>query len=343
MYKQKTKTFLRLDWISHSRAILVLVLAFATASPERLSAQDQLGSQSLNSVPTQTTSSQLTTNENLRATRYRLTSRLKPVGDEAFTEPIQSIKLAAPEVGIVSKVNIKRGDVVHADDLLIELDMSVLEASRRLSLAKANTKARLQAAKVEFDAKTKNYNKRVKLLEDRAGSPEEVDKAKTEVDLARQNIEAIIEENDQYALETQRIESQMEQRRIRSPIDGVIIDVLRKPGEYVSNSEPHIVTVVQLDTLKVIFHLPTSRAAKIQTGHHANLLLTETNQKAEGIVQYVAPVTNADSGRVRVEVLINNPEFKFRSGVRCRILNTTDIQQSKRNRPFKIYNGPLSR
>lgn len=295
----------------------------------------------------------------LRSRNLRLPSRLKPVGDEAFTEPIETIKLAAPELGIVSKVNIKRGDIVKTQDLLVELDMSVLEASKRLAMAKANTKARLRAAEVEFESKTKSYNKRVRLLADNAGSPEEVDKAKTEVDIAQQNIEAIVEENEQYVLETKRIESQMEQRRIRSPIDGVVIDILRKPGEYVSNSDPHIATVVQLDTLRVVFHLPTAQARKIKSGDTAKLLLTETDQQAQGVVEYVAPVTSADSGRVRVEVLIENSNHKYRSGVRCRIVETIKpLSSSNMSAPppssgskfskqpkksGQIFTGPLSR
>lgn len=252
-----------------------------------------------------------------------MASRVAATGDEAFTEPIETIKIAAAENGIIGNVAVKRGDTVESEDLLFELDMSVLEASRRLATAKASSKARLKAAEVEFEAKTKSYDKRVKLLADRAGSPEEVEKAKTEVELARQSIEAIVEEQEQASLETKRIETQMEQRRTRSPIDGVVVDVRRKPGEYISSADPHIATVVQLDTLRVVFHLPTSRAATIKSGDVANLLLPETGQRTEGTVEYVAPVTNADSGRVRVEVLVENKSREFRSGVRCRILESS--------------------
>ncbi len=259
-----------------------------------------------------------------------MASRIGSAGEEAFTEPIETIKIAAAETGIIGKVVVKRGDTVTADDLLFELDMTVLEASKRLALAKASSKARLRAAEVEFNAKTKSYHKRVKLLEDQAGSPEEVEKAKTEVDLAQQNIEAIVEEQEQASLETKRIETQMEQRRTRSPIDGVVIDVRRKPGEYVSNADPHIATVVQLETLRVVFYLPTGRAASIKSGDVVNLLLPETNQRTEGTVEYVAPITNADSGRVRVEVLVDNESGDFRSGVRCRILESSSTRQSKR-------------
>jgi RND family efflux transporter MFP subunit len=258
--------------------------------------------------------------------------RALSAGDEAFTEPIETIKIASAESGIVGKVKIKRGDTVGVDDLLFELDMSVLEASKRLASAKANSKARLKAAKVEYEAKTKRYKKLVTLREDGAGSAEEVEKAQTDAEVARQSVEAIIEENEQAALETKRIESQMELRRVRTPIQGIVIDVRKKEGEYVASSDPHLATIVQLETLRVVFYLPTSRVSKIKQGDNAELLLTETKQHAKGLVEYVAPITNADSGRVRVEVLIPNDEGAYRSGVRCRVLEVF-AQQSMLDEP----------
>ena len=54
--------------------------------------------------------------------------------------------------------------------------------------------------------------------------------------------------------------------------------------------------------------------------------MTEKDQHAKAIVEYVAPVTNADSGRVRIEVVIENERRKYRSGVRCRMQETFSQQ-----------------
>ncbi len=259
---------------------------------------------------------------NSRATQLSILT----AGDEAFTEPIETIKVACSESGIIDLVKVERGDTVRAGDLLFELDMSVLEASRRLAQAKASTTAKRKAAEAEYESKNKRYEKLVELLEDKAGSPEEVERAKTDAEIARQAIEAIIEENGQHVLETKQIETQMDRRRIHTPINGVVIDIRKKSGEYVSSNDPHVATVVQLDTLRVVFYLPTTRTLKIKQGDSAEILLTESDQHAQGIVQYVAPVTNADSGRVRVEVLIKNSLREYRSGVRCRILEVFSQQ-----------------
>ncbi|MFK7769633.1 MAG: efflux RND transporter periplasmic adaptor subunit [Mariniblastus sp.] len=254
--------------------------------------------------------------------------RSSTAADEAFTESYQKILVASAENGIVSNVKVRRGDIVEVGDLLFELDQSVLEASRRLSRAKANQKAKLRSAEVQFETNTKRYEQKVKLLEEKAGSPEEVQRAKSDVEISKQNVEAILEENEQSSLETKRIESQIEQKRIRSPINGVVTDVRKKVGEYVSVNDPHVVTVEQLDALKVVFYLPTARAVKIKIGHTAEILMTEEKSHAKGTVEYVAPITKADSGRVRVEVAIANELQNYRSGVRCRLISTSSHQSA---------------
>lgn len=248
--------------------------------------------------------------------------------NEAFTEPYQTIQIASAEPGIIANIKVQLGDMVDTGDLLFEMDMSVLEASRRLAQAKANSQARLKAAEVEHESKLKRYQQLVDLVKENAGSPEEVERAKTQSEIARQGVAAIAEEKAQFALETKRIESQIEQRRIRSPIAGVVIEIHKKPGEYVSSNAPQLATVVQLQTLRAVFHLPTRTAVKLQRGDVVQIQLTETEQSAAAIVEYVAPITKADSGRVRVDVRIDNQLGQYRSGVRCRMLETIPQQSS---------------
>jgi hypothetical protein len=47
------------------------------------------------------------------------------------------------------------------------------------------------------------------------------------------------------------------------------------------------------------------------------LILPESEQNAVGEVEFVSPVSEAESGTVRVKVLLKNPQGKYRCGVRC--------------------------
>ena len=248
--------------------------------------------------------------------------------DEAFTEPIEKIKVAAAEMGIVSAIHVELGDRVDPGQLMIEMDMSVLEASRRVVASKANSTARMKAAEVEYTIKRIRYEKLVLLVKDGAGSPEEVERARADAEVALRNVEAILEENNQFQLEVKQYEAQIERRRIRSPIKGQVVEITKRLGEHVSTNDPHLVTVVQLDTLRAIFHVPTLRAQQLHKNDFVEVVLTETNQHAVGSIEYVAPITQGDSGRVRVDVLINNRDGEFRSGVRCRLIGKIEQQTS---------------
>ena len=49
----------------------------------------------------------------------------------------------------------------------------------------------------------------------------------------------------------------------------------------------------------------------------------------KGMVEFVAPITMADSGRVRIDVLIENQDRAYRSGVRCRLVHRVARQHSE--------------
>ncbi len=245
------------------------------------------------------------------------------MGDVAFTEPVELIKVACGETGIVGSVRVVRGARVQRDELLLELDMSVLEAAQQLAAAKARSTARLNAAQVEFEQKNQRYQKLEQLLRENAGSPEEVERAKADMQVANQNVVALQEEKEQNQLELKEIEARIERRRVRSPIGGDVVDVRRKQGEFVSPNDPHVATVVRLDQLRVVFHLPTGKAASFQRGDVVNVLLMQSDEVTEATLEYVAPITSADSGRVRVDALIENADGRFRSGVPCQMVNVS--------------------
>ena len=66
-------------------------------------------------------------------------------------------------------------------------------------------------------------------------------------------------------LETNRSKALLEERTIRSPIDGIIVQRSLGPGEYV-RPEANIVTVASVDPLSVEAYLPVRYYGKIKVG-----------------------------------------------------------------------------
>ncbi len=104
---------------------------------------------------------------------------------------------------------------------------------------------------------------------------------------------------------------------MRSTINGVVTDVHRDEGEFVSAADPTIATLVDLSQLRVSFYLSTRLAASFAPRNQVTVRFIDRPDTAPATVEYVGPLTQADSGRVRVDVLIDNSAGKYRSGLRC--------------------------
>lgn len=246
---------------------------------------------------------------------------------EAFTEPYQSIDVAAPEPGRIAGVLVQRGSVVAPGDLLLELDTSVLEAARRVAAQRAASTADLEAYRIDAGVKERRHQTMTALRREHAVTPEELLTAESEWRIAVLKVQAAQEELDRAALELAELEARLEQRRVRAPIAGVVTDVKREPGEFVSAAEPEVLTVVDLSRLRATFYVSTADALRLRTGARVTLeapspgvvtpVATADPPLLQGSVEHISPVTQADSGRVRVDVVIDNAAGRHRSGLRC--------------------------
>jgi len=104
-----------------------------------------------------------------------------------------------------------------------------------------------------------------------------------------------------------QIEAQLERRIVRAPISGTVLELPRQVGEAITASESQVATIVTLDQLRVRYFLATERAVGLRRGQ---------------TIEVNFPVTDSKSGTVRVELLIDNREQEYRSGLRCLLGNT---------------------
>ena len=102
-----------------------------------------------------------------------------------------------------------------------------------------------------------------------------------------------------------------------SPFDGVVTRIFRERNDFVGSNNSPVLTVMQLNKLRVTFTVSTAVAARLRVGETVSLSFPTTNQKTTGTVEFISPVTEAESDTVRVKVLIDNERATYRGGVRC--------------------------
>lgn len=207
-----------------------------------------------------------------------------------YAEPYKTITVSAAEAGVISEVLVEEGAFVKKGQVLARLDSNQFAAE--LEIAKATTE--LQRIKLQ---------RLQELAKAARAAADELDRAKTDLKIREAEI--------------RKIEAIIETRTMRSPIDGQVTEVKRDPSEAVSISNSHVLTVVQIDRLLVNLFLPPARAATLQPGASATIILD--GKPAPALVEFISPVTDAASGTVRVKFVMENKEGKLRSGAEARL------------------------
>lgn len=244
------------------------------------------------------------------------------VGDhsyQGFTAAVREIEVAVAESGRIASVEVHRGSNVKKGQLLFEIETDILEASYKVARSRAMAKARIDALKVEQEIKQRRFESVTALARDRAATPDELHRANGELRVAQLNVQAAMEQQQEAALEVKEIEARIESRRSRSPVAGIVTDVRRDIGEFVSTNDPHVATVVDLSQLRITFYLPTEDATQLHVNQRVMVSIVSMNTQVEGTIEYVGPVTEAESGRVRTDVLVDNSRRGYRAGLLCTI------------------------
>ncbi len=261
------------------------------------------------------------------------TAAVRGASFDGFTEPFHKIEVAASETGTVAQLMVREGDRVTKGQALATLDNDVLEVSREIATANVQAKGKLDSAIAERELRKTRLERIEPLRAEGHASQEEVDRATTDLAVADANCRAAREQHQLDELERKKIEAMIERRTLRSPIDGYVLKLQKDEREFVSANSATVATVVQLDPLRAVFSLPTAAAAKLTVDGTVDLELPESGAKVRGKVEFVAPVTEAESGTVRVKVLIDNANGAYRCGIRC-VLSAEDAKKAPAEKDF---------
>ena len=236
---------------------------------------------------------------------------------KSFTEPIEKSVVASTENGVVQKVHVREGDQVSAGDQLSELNHGVLIQSKRQAVARARSTAKRDAAKSRFQLVMAQKQTLEGLIAEGHVNQYEVQQKTTEYNNAAAEYQEAEDELVMNRIEVDRIEAQIQERIIKSPIDGVVVKIHKQPGEHLSTNEPEYATVVRIDKLKSKFYLKADVLNRTRIGESVDVYVGQERRKLKATVAYVSPVIDPDSGTGRIEVEIDNPDQRLQSGTVC--------------------------
>ena len=241
------------------------------------------------------------------------------------------------ESGLITKVLVREGDTVRRGQMVATLDTSVLDASFEISRRRAEFDGRLKAALAEQKMRSRRLEKLYELQRRGHASPAEIDRAEADLAVAEAQVTLAHEDRELAKLECERIQAQIEQRRLRSPIDGIVVEVFHEVGESIVFSDPRMMTLVQLHPLRVKFPVSVKQSQEFAENQQVAIELPEFKAVVKGRVQLVAPVLDAKSGTVQITCLIDNREGKFRSGMRCLLSVSGEAEVASPQNPITEF------
>lgn len=235
----------------------------------------------------------------------------------SFTEPIEKSVSASAESGIVAIAHVREGDRVRVGDPLASINHNVLIETLAIAVATSESTARYDAAKSQLELIESQLEAVNSLVSGGHTNKFEVEQKTAEHQQATAEMRAAQDELKLAALEVKRIRAQIQDRIVKSPINGFVTEIHKQPGENVSQNEPQYATIVRVDQLKVRFYLDATTLKNSKVGDVVSLGVGASKKATSGTISFVSPVIDPDSGLGRLDVVIENNDLAIQSGIPC--------------------------
>jgi HlyD family secretion protein len=215
--------------------------------------------------------------------------RLAPVAPARITRTIQApgrveadteVKISAQVIGRIEKIPVKEGDTVKKDDLLVQIDRTQFEADvHRLRASIEMTEADLEKSRRDFDRNRKMATaiSRAELVD----SETVLRKDQAHLGMAKQ--------------ELARAEQDLRYTTIRSPVNGIVSQLLAKEGEVVvvgtmNTTGSVIMEISDPDSMVVRARVDENDVPLVRPGQKA-LVYFQNNAKLtlSGTVKRISP------------------------------------------------------
>jgi RND family efflux transporter MFP subunit len=244
---------------------------------------------------------------------------------DCVMDPFLTVKLGSPVTSVLSEVSVDRGDLVKKGQIIAKIESAVERAAVATNEARAASTAEIEAKQATLDQKNGVYKRKLDLQSHNVTSAQDVENAQAEFNVAKQELELARLNRQMAQLEVDRLRALLEQRTIRSPIDGIVVQRSLGPGEF-ARQDANIVTVASIDPLSVEAYLPVRYFGSIKVGDVANVHPDDpVGGEYQATVSIVDRVFDAASGTFGVRLNLPNHENMLPGGLRCHV--TFDVPE----------------
>lgn len=273
-------------------------------------------------VTTSSESEYVVTVETASVTRQNLASYLETVGELKAGE---TAAVAPKTGGRVSSVAVKLGDRVSAGQVLVTLDSTdALHtiANNEAALVVAGTNVELSQQSLS-DAE-QSFERTSQLFAAKAVSQTEYDKAESELNNARLNLEVKQGQLRQAEITLANAREDLANYTVVAPISGEVAAVNIHAGEMAS-AQVAVINLVSLSTMKVNVNVSENIVSNMRPGAEVPVVISALNREISGSISSISPSIDNTSKAFPVEISVSNPQGDMKEGmvVRLKLLSGT--------------------
>lgn len=239
---------------------------------------------------------------------------------ECMLEPNQIVEVRSAVEGLIRKVHVQRGDNVYAGQSLVELESSVERSAAAAAKFRSEAEGRLAASRNRMEFATRKTDRSNELHNLNFISAQARDEAETERNLAASELKDAQENQEMARLDYQRAIDLLNQKTLRSPFNGIVVDRMLNPGDLAEagNGRKPILKLAQVNPLRVEVVLPPATFGKISQGMKAQVM-PENGGQYTAVVKVVDRVFDSASGTYGIRLELPNPKGTLPGGMRCQV------------------------
>ena len=245
---------------------------------------------------------------------------------DCVIEPSKLVELSSQVRGVIETVYVERGDFVKKGQLVATLMSGVEKASVQLATDRAKMQVDIKSRKAERQFRNNTLKQITELYHKKLASQREYDDAKTLSVVADIELEKARELKHLAVLELRRTQEVLKLRSMHSVVNGVVVEVMKSPGEFVE--EQPVMKIAQINPLHVEVYVPLELYQKVQVGASARVVLNEP-LKGDFLaeIEVVDYVMDPASSTFGVRLRLDNPDHSIPTGVKCQLNFNEDKKQ----------------
>ena len=246
----------------------------------------------------------------------------QPIAQRRFdcvVEPQQVVKLSSQATGLITRLDVDRGDVIRKGQVLGTLSDEVERANLALARARATNDHDIAGGQARLAYLQRKSGRASQLVTGNLVSRNTSEEAEAEMKVAENQLRLAVLNHQVAQLEVAQAEALLRQRALVSPIDGVVMERLLRPGEFRNDQSP-VFSLAQIDPLRVEVFVPASFHGQVRAGM-AGEVTPEAGLAGplRAVVTVVDPVMDSASGTFGVRLSLPNAALALPAGIRCSV------------------------